>query len=216
MKVLHILAILLVGITVQAQSIDPDAKRILDKTRATYEGFSSFESSFSIDIEFPEEGVETMNGVLIKKGNSFKMKMDGQEVLSDGSAVWVIMHASKEVQINDIPDSDEIGFLSPQTIFSFYESGEFSYRLAGSATDNGKSVHNIEFTPVDRDADFYKIKMNVDKSTNMIVSAKVFIKDGSRYTFKIRGTKTNGNFPANFFAFDKTKYNGYYIEDLRE
>ena len=44
---------------------------------------------------------------------------------------------------------------------------------------------------------------------------KVFSKDGSKFTLKIESMATNKIYPAEMFVFDKTKYPGVHVEDLR-
>lgn len=57
--------------------------------------------------------------------------------------------------------------------------------------------------------------MEVDKKTNEVANIKAFGKDGSRFTLQVNQLTPNKNYDAAYFAFDKSKYPGYHVEDLR-
>ena len=57
--------------------------------------------------------------------------------------------------------------------------------------------------------------MEVNKPKNEVMNLTAFAKDGSRYTFTLEKVIPNKSFPAEFFAFKKSEYPDYYVEDLR-
>ena len=77
-------------------------------------------------------------------------------------------------------------------------------------------MQQIEFKPLDKTYDYSKIRMTINKNTNEVLMVKAFGKDSSRYTFSINQLSSNKTFAANYFTFDKSKYPGYHIEDLRD
>jgi outer membrane lipoprotein-sorting protein len=196
---------------------DPAAKKILDQVRAKYEAYRSIEANFSLEIEFPEQPVEVQEGTLARDGKKYRVLFGGQEVLSDGQVLYLVMHNNESVQINNLPaPGEDTNLLSPESIFNFYDNGDFIYSLIDTQTEGGKVVHIIEFKPSDRNSEYAKLRMIVAKDSKEIVRVKAFAKDGSRYTFKLNNLNPNKRFAADYFVFSKTKYPGYYVEDLRD
>ena len=88
--------------------------------------------------------------------------------------------------------------------------------LTNTISENGKVLDQIEFKPLESDSEYSKMRMSIDKKANELVRVKAFGKDGSRYTFALKKLSPNSNIAASTFAFDKSKYPDYYVEDLRE
>ncbi len=201
----------------KAEDSDPEARKILDQVRQKYEAYSSIEANFALDIEFPEQPKETQQGKLSRSGDKYRVEFGGQEIFSDGSALYLVLHNNESVQINNLPaPGEDTGLLSPQSIFNFYDNGEFVYTLIDTRTENGKVVHIIEFKPVDRSSEYAKLRMLVARDTKEIVEVKAFAKDGSRYTFQLKNVNPNKQFASGYFGFNKSKYPNYYVEDLRD
>ena len=195
---------------------DPAAKAILDQVREKYEAYTSIEANFSLEIQLPEQPVEIQKGTLARDGDKYRASFGSQEVLADDEALYLVLHNNKSVQINDLPAPDEdASMLSPQSLFNFYDSGEFVYTLLDTRMEAGKVVHVIEFKPTDRYSEYSKLRMLVDKNTNAMVHVKAFAKDGSRYTFYIDSIQPNKTFPASHFTYTKAQFPDYYVEDIR-
>ncbi|MBV6655062.1 MAG: outer membrane lipoprotein carrier protein LolA [Mameliella sp.] len=201
-----------------AEDSDPRAKAILDEIRNRFTSYASLGADFTLDITFPEEPTESQKGKIAKQGDQFRMSMASQTVISDGKTLWMIFDHNKEVQVNDMPDEAEMGgmVLSPESLLNFYDHGDFAYFLTGEAKEAGKVVQQIEFKPLDRNAEYSKLRMNVSKATKDVVSIMVFGRDGSRYKLRLDSIVPNKRFSAEHFTFNKADYPGYYIEDLRE
>ena len=196
---------------------DPAAKAAVDALRRKYQAYNQMEASFTLDIELPEQAKETQRGVIARLGNKYRMQLAGQEIISDGQALYLILHGNKEVQINDLPEpGDDENILSPEALFTFYDQGRFAFILIEERTEGGKLVQQIDCKPLDRDAEYSKITLILTKQTREIVRIKAFGKDGSRYTFNLLGINANKTFAANHFSFERARYPGYHVEDLRE
>ena len=201
----------------KAEDSDPEARKILNQVRQKYEAYTSIEANFALDIEFPEQAKETQNGTLARSGDKYRVNFGGQEVLSDGAALYLVMHGNESVQINNLPEpGEDTGLLSPQALFNFYDNGQFIYSLIDTQTEDRQVVHIIEFKPTDRSSEYSKLRMVVARDSKEIIRVKAFAKDGSRYTFRIDNINSNKRFAGDYFTFSKSKYPNYYIEDLRE
>jgi outer membrane lipoprotein carrier protein len=226
MKQLTIATLLFfLGLSVSAQvqtmtspdESDPKAKALLDQIRQRFESYNSLAADFTLDITFPEQPTETQKGKLGQKGKQFRMEMASQTVISDGETLWMVFDHNQEVQINDMPEEAEMGgmILSPESMLNFYDQGEFVYYLTNEFRKGGKTIQQIEFKPVDRDLEYSKLRMNVDKANKDIVSVEAFGRDGSRYKLTVNNIQPNKGFPSSYFTFSKSEYPDYYVEDLR-
>ncbi|MCB9275206.1 MAG: outer membrane lipoprotein carrier protein LolA [Lewinellaceae bacterium] len=197
---------------------DPKAKAILEKIRTRFQGYQSLAAEFTLDITFADQPTESQKGSLAQQGSKYRVSVAGQDIISDGKAIWMILKQNKEVQIMDMPEADEMGgsILSPESLLTFYDKGDFVYYLTNEYKEGSTVIQQIEFKPLDRNADYSKLRMSVNKATTDIISVEAFGRDGSRYKLAIDKLTPNKSFPAGHFAFDKAKYPGYYIEDLRE
>ncbi|MEM6397994.1 MAG: outer membrane lipoprotein carrier protein LolA [Bacteroidota bacterium] len=200
-----------------ASDSDPAALRIVETLRTKYEGYSTIQADFRLEIDIPGTEPETQSGTLARQGDKFHFKLGPQEGISDGEAIYFILHGSKEIQISNLPEEGETdGLLTPQSIFNFYDSGKFVIALQGEETQNGRLVQVLELKPLDRDnSDFTKMRMIVDKNKKEVVKVLAFGRDGSRFTFQLDNTKVNQSIPADRFAYNKDDYKGYYETDLR-
>lgn len=200
-----------------AQESDPQAKAILDKLRKKYQSYQSLEQAFTLEIELPEQKKEVQQGKMAKQGKKYRVDLASQSIICDGAALWLVLHQNKEVQINNLPDpAQDETILSPEALFSFYEKGKFVYFLVNETTVAGKVAQEIEFKPLDKNSEYSKFRLTVEKATLNVLSMKAFGKDGSRYTLNLGALTPNKAFAAQHFSFDKAKYPGYRVEDLRD
>ena len=199
----------------KTKDTDPEATKILDKVSKKYEAYKSIEATFSLIIEIPEEPKENQKGVMKTQGEKYNVDLEGMSMICDGESFWMHNKRNEEVQLNDPPEEDEDGFLSPQEFYSFYKKGDYVYALTNAITENGKPLLQIEFKPLDEDSEYSKIRMTVEKKSSTVKRVKVFSKDGSRFTLKINKLTPNKKFAAADFVFDKSKYPNVHVEDLR-
>ncbi len=198
----------------QKEVSDPAAKAILDKVRKKYEAFKTLQLNFTLEIQGEIE--ETQKGKVSLKGDSYRVEMKGQDIISNGNTVWFHLKTNNEVQINNPDPSGENGLLSPADMLKLYDQN-LIYALVGESNENGKAVHKIEFKPRnDRDAEFFKMRLTVDKANNTMTKVIAFSKDGTRFIVTFDALKANPDLPNNFFTFDPSKHPNIHVEDLRE
>lgn len=199
--------------------IDPEAKKIMDIVKKKYNGYSSLEASFTLQTKFPDQNSEPLSqeGRVARAGDKYFMYLGNLEVLCNGKVIWYILKDNKEVQINDIPDQEETdNILSPSSMFNFYTTDNYVYALIASVTEGGQPIEKIEFKPLDRESDYFKLRMSLHAKTKDITRIEAFSKDGTRYDIKVNKLEPNKNYLASIFEFDKAKYPDFYVEDLRE
>ena len=91
----------------------------------------------------------------------------------------------------------------------------FLYKLNGETRKGGKTIQEIELTPVDKTKTFFKVLVEVDKNSKNILSTKVFDKNGNRYVYNITSMKVNSNLPDSLFVFNAKNYPRVEVVDLR-
>ncbi|WP_235296584.1 LolA family protein [Portibacter marinus] len=190
---------------------DPKAEAILDKISSQLSDYESVEMDFELNIEFPGMGEEVQKGKLIQKGDKFYVDTEMQSIYSDGESIWMHMKNNNEVQLSNADVAAAGGFMDPTSLLNLYKTGEYAYAITAEANGN----QEIEFKPLDKSSPYSKMRLSVVKGKNKVNSMKVFSKDGSRYTMKLSDVIPNKSYPDAIFVFDKSKYPGVHVEDLR-
>lgn len=215
MRKLYIAMVLLISSSVViAQKNDPAAKQVLDAVSAKFKTFSSVQAGFAYKVENGAgKALSTKNGTVWMKGNKYKVSFGGQEIFSDGKTVWNYDKSSNEVTINNVDASGST--LTPQKLFTNFYDKDFLYLLNGEKKVGSKTLQEIEMTPTDKSKAFHKVYLQVDKAAKTIYSTKVLENGGNRYTYTVSTMKTNAPLADNQFVFDKSKYPGVEVVDLR-
>jgi outer membrane lipoprotein carrier protein len=187
---------------------DPEATKILKKLKDKFTAFSAMNAEYTLTID-NRETKETQNGKLTQKGNKFHVDNNGNQIFCDGVTVWMFMKNNNTVQINNFEQDDDP--MSPSRLLKIYESeNEFFYAITNETT----AKTEIEFKPNKKDVDFSKIRIEVDKAKNEVSYIKVFAKDGTIYTLNIKSIKSASP-DDSIFTFNKSKFPGVKVEDLR-
>ena len=219
MKNLLFSVFLLFNITAFAQPAgmgknDVAAKKILDGVSAKFRSFKTVTAKFNLKIENAAGKVQgSKSGVVNLKGTKYRINVTGQEIFSDGNTAWTYDKGSNEVQINKIERSATT--ITPQKMFTNFYDKDFLYKTNPDVKVSGKTLQEIELTPIDKTKPFFKVLVHIDKATQTIRQTKVFEKNGNRYTYSIVSMQTNTNLPDALFAFDPKRYPKVEIVDLR-
>jgi outer membrane lipoprotein carrier protein len=191
---------------------DPAAKKILDGVSSKFKTYKTVQAKFSLKVENATgKNLGTKTGTVYMKGTKYRITLTGQEIFSDGSNVWTYDKASNEVTISKIDPS--ANSLTPQKLFTNFYDKDFLYKLNAPATINGKSMKEIELTPIDKTKPFHKVLLYVDN--NAIYTTKIFEKNGNRYTYSTNSLTPNAPIADAMFVFDAKKYPGVEVVDLR-
>jgi outer membrane lipoprotein-sorting protein len=212
-KYLALLALSLSLVSAASAQQDPKAGKILDQMSAKYQAMKAFRANFTQTLENDATKVkENMSGDILVSGQKFRLKISGQEVINNGQTVWTYMKSENEVNISDFEaDEQEI---SPSQIYTLYKKG-YKYSYVQEAKENGEAVDVIELSPEDRSNPVFKVRLKVSKADKSVKSWQMFKKNGNRYTFKINKFTPNVPVDATTFNFDKAKYKGVKVIDLR-
>lgn len=213
MKKLLFTTLLAISMSASFAQYDAKALEILEAMSSKYKSFTSFEANITSSMTNETEGIkEEFKGKITVKTGKFRLVMDDQEIINNGTTVWTYLPAAKEVNIDNYdPDADEI---NPSKIYDLYKKG-FKYLYLEDQTENGVACEVVDLVPEKKDAQYFKIRMNIGKKDRSIQSWTMFDRSGNRYKYTI--TKFVPNVPVadSFFTFDPKKYPGVEIIDLR-
>lgn len=193
---------------------DPEAKKILDAVSAKFKTYASPQASFTYKVENTAgKALSTKKGTVVMKGSKFRVSMDGMEIFSDGKTIWNYDKSANEVTVNNVNEGGTA--MTPQKIFTNFYDKDFYYKLNGVKTEGGKTLSEIELTPMDKTRPYHKVYVLVDKATNTIYSAKFLEKSGGRYSYTVNSLKATSTAADAEFIFNKSKYPGVEVVDLR-
>lgn len=196
---------------------DPRAKKILDELSAKTKTYTSIVADFNITTENKKDKTsETQKGKISIKGKKYKLELDDQLVISDNNTVWSVLHESKEIQINDIGTRTKEGAITPDNIFTIYETGFKNEFVKEETQKSGAVFQYIKLFPIDtKKRNFHTALLTIDKKKKQMISLKVMGKDGNDITYLIKSFQPNLNLEESAFTCDLKKYPGYEVIDLR-
>ena len=222
MKRLFTLLFLAATVTAGAQKVtssnpvnnDPEAKKILDAVSAKFRTYKAPQATFTYKIENAQGKVmSSKSGTVTMKGSKYKVTIPGMEIFSDGRTNWNYDKSANEVTVKDVDGA--AGEITPQKLFTNFYDKDFLYKLNGSKTISGKSLYEIELTPTNKNRPYHKVYLYIDKATKTFYSARILEKSGNRYSYTINGFKPNVPVTDAVFVFNKAKYPGVEVVDLR-
>lgn len=193
---------------------DPDAKKVLDAVSAKFKTFKTVKATFTYKVENAAgKALSSKNGSILMKGTKYRVSFSGQEIFSDGKTVWNYDKAANEVTISNLDASGST--ITPQKLFTNFYDNDFLYKMNGEKKMGAKTIQEIEMTPTDKSRPFHKVYVLVDKNARTLYSTRVLEKAGNRYSYTVGNMNTSSALADNQFVFDKSKYPGVEVVDLR-
>ncbi|AFK02257.1 outer membrane lipoprotein carrier protein LolA [Emticicia oligotrophica DSM 17448] len=205
--------LLLVSGLVMAQK-DKRATAILDEMSKKYQTMKSFSASFTYGIEGTNAKLtESYKGDVTVKGAKFRLKMAGQEVFTNGKEMYSYVKETNECSVTEF-NPNEMDALSPTKIYTIYKKG-YKYVFLEEVKEGSQFYEVVELSPEDKTSKVAKVQIKVDKKDKSVKSWKVWDKNGKRTVFRVDKFMPNAPADDKFFTFDKKKYPGVEVVDLR-
>ncbi len=213
MKKLVITLIFAISAKILLAQYDPRALEVLEAMSKKYKAVPAFEANISYTLTNEVEKInEEFKGKMVVKGDKYRLILPEQEVINDGQTLWTYLPEAKEVNIDNFdPNSDD---LNPSKIFEVYKKG-FKYLHMGEVTEAGVVCDVVDLVPEKKDAQYFKIRMNISKKDKSIQNFTMFDKSGNRYKYTISKFTPNATITDSYFAFDAKNYPGVEVIDLR-
>lgn len=194
---------------------DLEAKKVLDDVYKHYHEALGVFVEFDLVMDLSESEREVQKGIMIQKGEKYKVQLESYSVYNNGDKMWMYLADANECQLTSVlSDDEESEVPNLNDILSMYKSGEFDYRILDDGSVRG-AVKKIEFKPTDLDADYFKMILLVDTDQDAPKSIKFFHRDGSRYAIEISKIDFNQEYPDDTFEFKEIDFPGVHVEDLR-
>lgn len=207
--------IILTGTAVNShsQSRDKQASQILDEVTANAKSHNSISIDFSYQMENPDANInEVTTGTALMSGDSYRLEVAGQTIISDGETIWTVITDAEEVQVNNASDGDEA--FTPTNMLTSYSEEYKSKLIPGITTLQGKDVYALELTPNEKKS-FDKVNIYVDKDKMELFLIEIFDQNQSKYTYKITRYETGVKLDDNVFVFSEEEFPGFYLIDMR-
>lgn len=191
---------------------DKKATKILDAVIAKTETQKTIEVDFTYTMKNPEAGIdESKSGILQIMGDSYRLDISEQVVISDGETMWTLLIEDEEVMINEVEDNSDA--ITPSNLLNSY-SENYKSKFLKEDRYKGKTAEIIELTPL-KGRNFTKIHVIIDKLEKQILSFSIFDKNGSTYSYIINKYDSNKNIPISAFTFKEADYPDFEIVDMR-
>ena len=193
---------ILLSIKVSAQSAEEFLNSVIEKNKS-YE-------DISIIFEYRYDNTESdihgrTKGYAYLKGDSYLLKFNGQELISDGTTLWTYLIDDQEVMISEISEENNN---SPLAIIN-----SFSNNITVNFLENNSETKAIEIKENNGES-FDKIILTTDKDLR-IKKIHAYLSDGNEFVYEITEFTTNQNLPDSMFTFDESLYPNVDVIDMR-
>lgn len=211
---LFVLGSMLLVANASAQD-DPKAKAIVDRLMTQAKGWSSFEADFSSRLQSTKDKLDLkQEGNMKVKGKRFRLMLDKNTIINDGTTLFTYSKETNEVTLSDPAEMDQE--LDPSKVFTQYEKGFKSQFVEEKADASGAMTQVVKLFPTEpAKKPFHTVVLTVDKAKGDPRSVQVQYKDGNVVTYTVKKFTANTEFADALFTFDKSKYPGVEVNDMR-
>ena len=207
-------ALLLTTVGAQAQD-DAKAKAIVDKLMAAAKTWTSFEADFTSRLQSTKDKLDLkQEGNMKVKGKKFRLTLDKNTVINDGATMYTYNSDANEVTLNDPAEMDQE--LDPTKLFTQYEKGFKTQFVEEKKDASGAVLQVVKLFPTDAGKKpYHTVVLTVDKAKNEPRSVQVLYKDGNIVTYTLKKFTANAVLADALFTFDKAKFPGVEVNDMR-
>lgn len=182
---------------------DAQAKKILDQASNTFAQAGGIKALFNI-----KTGSTHSKGTLQLKDNKFVLTTNDVITWFDGRTQWSYLVHSDEVNISN-PTAEELQNTNPYTLINLYKRG-FNYKYSGMIGNNFRII----LTPENKKQGITRIELHISKSTYL--PQRILLEQQHNKTeITVTNFLKKQNFSKETFQFNKKKYLGAEIIDLR-
>lgn len=211
-KLFLIISICLINSVLTAQN-EPKAEKLADEVLKNVKSYENITINFSYVLENTNEQIrEETRGEVFVKDNTYRLNLMGNTQIFDGEKLYTIIPEDEEINISSFDQQDD-NAITPSKMLTFFEDG-YIYKWDIQQNVSGREIQYIKLIPIDSNAEYKDILLGIDKHTKNISNLIYTMNNGTRTEIKISSFKPNQPLSENVFKFDKTKYPGYYINNL--
>ena len=202
-KTLLIIIGILLSINVSAQSAKDFLNKVIDKNKS----YNDISVIFNYRYGDKEEVSNKMKGYAYMKGEAYLLKIDGQEMISDGTTLWTYLIDEQEVMISEVSEDNNNSPLA--IINSFSENVNVSFEHCSDADLTHLLITENETTT------FKSISLYVRHEDLKIHEIDINNLDDSYLIYSIESFHTNQDLPDSMFFFDEKIHPNVEVIDMR-
>lgn len=211
MKKNLLLFALTIFLSVSALAQSGDFLKQVSEKMSSYE---TIKATFTYSMKNSKLGIdESQSGNLQIKKSKYCLEIAGQKIYSDGVTIWSVISDAKEIQINAVADLGEEA-LTPDKLFTSYYNN-FKLKSKEEKSYAGKPAYYLELTPNNKNFEYTKVTLIVDKNTLNPKELQLSDKKGTQYAYILKNLVTNEVMKDEIFKFDAKKYPDFEIIDMR-
>lgn len=211
MKNIFVLVSLLLSISLLGQN-EKKADKMLEDVINKISSYKNFKANLSYTMINTEMGIdEEKAGLIFVEGDSYRIEMESQIIISDGHTIWTYLEDSEEVMVSNADDSEES--ISPTDILTKY-GNDYKAKFCKNKTFKNSDLKEIELKPNSKN-DFEKMTVLVNTSKLTLEHFSVYDVNGNVFTYHINDMKTNIDLPTDTFTFDQSKHPDVEVIDMR-
>ena len=206
------LSVLFILSTILTAQSDKKAEELLEKVINKMAAYENFKAELSYTMVNKEMDIdEKKTGVIFVKDDSYRIEMEGQIIISDGTTIWTYIQDSEEVMISDV--EAEEGSISPSKILTTYNE---DYK---AKFDVDKKLKNVDLKCIslkpNEGKQFENMRIEVNEKKLTLESFSLNDKNGNVFTYFIINLEPNLELPDDTFTFDPAKYPDVDVIDMR-
>lgn len=196
-----------------AQNTDGGASELLKKVSAKYQTYTSMQFHYTLKTTKENKTLSTSQGDFALKGDKYRTTFGGQTFFCDGKNIWNYQKSTNEVSIYEYDAEDDENMMNPQKILKNWDK-QFRAKYIRDEFNNNVSAALVDLTPKTSQS-YYRIRLFINKATNQIMRIALYDKDNTIYTYYVEQFKPNVTLADSYFVFDKSKYPGVEVNDMR-
>ncbi len=210
-------SVALVCVMVHPVLAQEDATPLLEKVIERYNKISAVRMEMLLRVFIPESDTVEQKLKLYRKGKRWRLESPKQWVIYDGKDVWNVYPEDNQAIVSNPQEGELNGWMSVDLsglLKKLKEQTSLRW-ITGVKRWQDRMLTLIELKPRDRDNEFFKFRLGVDRKNAEIRTIESFAKDGSRYVVEIRDIRYAPSLKDELFRFDPSVYPGMQVEDLR-
>ncbi|MBR1626421.1 MAG: outer membrane lipoprotein carrier protein LolA [Bacteroidales bacterium] len=190
--------------------IDKTAQKIVNDVISQMKKDTPFSFSFTYDIK-DEDGKIQGKGTFLSNNSKYVVSADKFSNYSDGKTMWNYIKKSNEAEITDAEDGN--------TMFNFVKiintsAKNFRPKLIRQEIFNNIKCNIVDLTPM-KNGNISKIRIYSSVTDNRLHKLEISTYSSSKYVYTFSNYNANKKITDKDFVFDKTRFPGVKMIDLR-
>lgn len=210
MRKLLLMVLLLIPIV--SVYADDDAESIVSALQKKYDDVKDISISFVQNVQFAvTQNTQTFSGTLVmKKGNKYRIEMEQQTIVTDGTTVWTFNKANNQVFVDKYKNDPQS--FSPDKILTNL-SDNYTAEILGKEKHGDHDLTILKLLPKKSRMNIKWMKVWVDTDSWTMKKIQVFDASENLWTYDVNDVRMDTGVADTQFHFDAPA--GVDVIDLR-